>query len=211
VTSRPTARTKGGDPAGSAADLWTPVRLTRRSEETVVSLALGNARGGREEVRVVLPDALLAHGVESFASWAGLALRLEAKGDDPHHATEDAALVLGRALARSLGDRARRRVGAATVPMDDARSHVEVALDVGGRSYFALQGDLPPLVVHFLRSLADEARFTLHVDRRAGFDVHHGVEATFKALGLAFRQASEPLSHPRSRKGAVVWEEGAPW
>lgn len=187
------------------------MQLTRTSGETKVHLALDNARGGRGEVQVSLPDPLLAHGVESFASWAGLALRLEAHGDDPHHATEDAAIVLGRALARALGKVPRLRVGAATVPMDDARSHVEVAIDVGGRAYFLLQGKLPPLTVHFLRSLADEARFNLHVERKAGFDVHHVVESTFKALGLAFRQASLPLAYTRSRKGEVVWEEGVPW
>lgn len=158
-----------------------------------------------------LPDPLLAHAVESFASWAGIGLRLQAKGDDVHHATEDAAIVLGRALQKALGDRPRRRVGSATVPMDDARARVDVALDVGGRSYFSLQGELPPMVVHFLRSLADEARFTLHVERRAGFDEHHVVEATFKAFGLAFQEASQPLDQARSRKGTVVWEDRSPW
>jgi imidazoleglycerol-phosphate dehydratase len=191
--------------------MWEEVRLTRTSDETKVSVVLGPSRGRKGEVHVRLPDPLLAHAVESFAAWAGLALRLESEGDDVHHAVEDAALVLGRALSRSLGKRARRRVGSAVVPMDDARARVEVALDVGGRSYFVLQGELPPLAVHFLRSLADEARFTLHIDRRAGFDEHHVVEATFKAFGLAFHEASTPLERARSRKGEVVWEDRAPW
>ena len=211
VRSPPPPRVRGGPAPPGPGPRWATVRLSRRSEETEVALVLATARGGHREVHVVLPDPLLAHGVESFAAWAGLALRLEAHGDDVHHATEDAALVLGRALAQALGERPRRRVGAATVPMDDARSHVEVALDVGGRPYFLLQGRLPPRVRHFLRSLADEARFTLHVQRRAGFDPHHVVEATFKALGLAFREASEPREHPRSRKGRVAWTSEAPW
>lgn len=197
--------------SGSATPLWGTIRLSRKSRETRISLALAPSKGGKDDVKVRLPDPLLSHAVESFAAWAGLALRLEARGDDVHHATEDAALVLGRALALALGARPRRRVGSAVVPMDDARAKVQVAVDVGGRSYFTVEGELPPLVIHFLRSLADEARFTLHVTREAGFDEHHIVEATFKAFGLAFQQASEPLSSPRSRKGEVVWEDKAPW
>lgn len=185
---------------------WEPTRLRRRSEETTVTVAIGGeARGATAE----LPDPLVAHGIESLAAWADLPLRLRARGDDVHHAVEDAALTLGRAIRRAVGDRPRERVGHAAVPMDDAL--VEVALDLGGRPYASVDPRLPPLVQHFYRSMAQEAGWTIHVLVRAGQDEHHLVEASFKATGLALARAAAPRRRPVSRKGSVVWETGGRW
>jgi imidazoleglycerol-phosphate dehydratase len=192
---------------GAADAGWQAVRLRRKSRETVVSVELAVPSG--TEVTVELPDPLIQHGVESFGTWAGISLRLVGRGDHAHHVVEDAALALGRAIQKSLGTAGRRRVGGATVPMDDAL--VQVALDLSDRPYSALDPSLPPLVRHFLRSLAHEARWTLHVRTLAGDDEHHITEASFKALGIALDQAARRRSAPRSRKGSVEWEEGEGW
>ncbi len=183
---------------------WEERKVRRRSRETDVLVTIGRAAGTVPEVR--LPDPLIAHGVESFASWGGVPLRLEAKGDLHHHVVEDGALALGRALREALGAAPRHRVGSASVPMDDAL--VDVALDLSDRPYAVLDERLPVGVRHFLRSLATEARWTVHVRIRAGEDEHHVVEAAFKALGLAFAAAARPLDRPRSRKGSVEWSGG---
>jgi imidazoleglycerol-phosphate dehydratase len=89
--------------------------------------------------------------------------------------------------------------------MDDALVHV--ALDAGGRPYY--RGPVPSsLYDHFFRSFADNAALTLHIRVLRGIDRHHIVEAAFKALGLALRQALEPAGAVFSTKGAVLLEPG---
>jgi imidazoleglycerol-phosphate dehydratase len=179
------------------------VRLTRRTSETEVSVELGPP-GMPGEVEVDLPAGLLRHALESWATWAEVRLRLSARGDDPHHRLEDSAIVLGRALREASGRGPVQRVADATVPMDDALVHV--AVDLADRPFLAISDGFPLDVQHFLRSLTNEARWTLHIRVLAGEDEHHRVEATFKALGLAWALAMTPRSLPRSRKGAVEWE-----
>jgi imidazoleglycerol-phosphate dehydratase len=186
---------------------WTPARVRRRSRETTVTVEL--ARPGSTGVEVGLEDRQMAHAVESFAAWAELPLRLRATGDERHHVVEDAALALGRGLRAVAGSGPHARVGHAVVPMDDAL--VEAAVDIGGRPYAAVDERLPALVRHFVRSLAGEAGWTVHLLVRAGHDEHHLVEAAFKALGVAFAAAAAPRPSDRSRKGGVTWEETGRW
>jgi imidazoleglycerol-phosphate dehydratase/histidinol-phosphatase len=143
----------------------------------------------------------------------GIALRLRCEGDlevDEHHVVEDCALALGAALRDALGG--KRGIGryGFTLPMDE--SVAEVALDLSGRAFFAFDGafarervgDLPTeLVPHFFRSLADGAGMTLHL-RVRGENEHHKVEACFKAVARALRQAvrREGAQLPSS-KGAL--------
>ena len=92
------------------------------------------------------------------------------------------------------------RYGERTMPMDDAL--VQVVLDIGGRPYY--RGPLPSrLYDHFLRSFADNARATLHVRVLRGRDRHHVIEAAFKALGMALRDALAETGAVFSTKGAV--------
>lgn len=180
-----------------------PVRVARRSAETRVEVTLRDAAGESARVRVELEEPLFRHLIESFATWARLDLRLRAVGDLDHHLVEDVALVLGRALRTSLGALPRQRVADATVPMDDAL--VLVALDLADRPHCEIVGEFPGLFDHFLRSMATEARWTLHVRAIAGRDPHHVAEAAVKALAVAFRAASRPARAIRSRKGAPEW------
>src|SRR5205807_6402196 len=127
----------------------------------------------------------LEHMLNAFAQYSGHGLRVEASGDLPHHVIEDVAIVTGAALAAHLPSTAAR-YGDRTIPMDDALVHC--ALDLGGRPYY--RGPLPsPLYDHWMRSFSDNAHATLHLRVLRGTDRHHIVEAAFKALGLAVRDA----------------------
>jgi imidazoleglycerol-phosphate dehydratase len=159
---------------------------------------------GRADVQTTRP--FLDHMLTALARTSGLDLTVRATGDLPHHLIEDVGITLGEAL-RPLAEGAIARYADRRVVMDDAC--VEVTLDAGGRAYYA--GRLPAaLYGHFLRSLADAARMTLHVEVRRGRDRHHIIEAAFKAFGLALADALAPASRLASTKGGVTLtrEEG---
>jgi imidazoleglycerol phosphate dehydratase HisB len=127
-------------------------------------------------------------------------LALRASGDtavDDHHTVEDCAIVLGRALDRSLGDRSGiARFGYAYAPLDESLSRAVV--DLSGRPWaeisIAFDRDVVGAVateniVHFLRSFAMEGRMALHVDLIRGDNDHHKAESAFKAVAMALRAA----------------------
>jgi len=179
--------------------------IVRETKETRVEVTLG--RAGRTVApaggRVATGSPFLDHMAGTLAFYAGLDLVLEARGDLRHHLVEDVAIALGEAVAREVPERARR-YGECTLPMDDAL--VQVAIDVGGRPFY--EGPLPaPLYDHWMRSFAMQSRSTLHVRVIRGTDRHHVVEAAFKALGSALRQALEESGPVFSTKGSVKWED----
>jgi imidazoleglycerol-phosphate dehydratase len=136
----------------------------------------------------------------TWARYAGLGLVVQATGDLKHHLIEDVAITLGASL-REVVPATAARYGHRVIPMDDAL--VEVALDLGGRPWYA--GPLPSsLYDHFMRSFADHSLSTLHVRVLRGEDRHHIVEAAFKALGLAVREALVDTGTVFSTKGAVT-------
>jgi imidazoleglycerol-phosphate dehydratase len=142
------------------------------------------------------------HMLETLAKWSGydLALHVTSKDGLEHHAIEDAAIVLGRALRAGIDTGAIQRTASVTLPMDDAL--VLVALDLVERPYY--EGPLPdPLMDHVMRSLATEGGFTLHVHALRGRDPHHVVEAAFKGLALCLARATEPRAERLSTKGAA--------
>ena len=177
--------------------------LTRETTETKVRVELGAGAKTAAETG----DAFLDHMLTTLTRYAGLPLAIEATGDMRHHLIEDVAITLGTVLERDTPPTCVR-YGDAVVPMDDAL--VQVALDAGGRPHF--EGRLPgKLYEHFFRSLAMNARWTLHVRVIRGRDRHHIVEAAFKALGLAIGRAlreSDDQGAVFSTKGAVraAWE-----
>jgi imidazoleglycerol phosphate dehydratase HisB len=161
----------------------------RSTAETRVRARL--ALDGASRVRVATGAGLYDHFLEQLAFHAGFDLVLEAAGDletGEHHTAEDAAIALGEALDRALGDRRGiARFGDAVVPMDDALARA--AVDLGGRAAAELRLELDPgLADHVLRSLAQAARAGLHVEAE-GRDPHHVAEAAFKAVGRALRTA----------------------
>ncbi len=170
--------------------------VVRESRETKIQLTL-TAGTGVSDVRTGEP--FLDHMLVALARYSGIDLTLEATGDLKHHLIEDVAIALGQGVA-AFAPATCARYGERTVPMDDALVHV--ALDLGGRPYY--EGPLPSnLYDHFLRSFADNAKATLHVRVLRGHDRHHIVEAAFKALGFALREALVESGAVFSTKGTV--------
>jgi imidazoleglycerol-phosphate dehydratase len=167
-------------------------RVLRATAETRIGVRLGLA--GARRVRVATGAGLYDHLLEQLAFHAGFDLVLEGAGDleaGDHHTAEDAALALGEALDRALGDRRGiARYGDAVVPMDDALARA--AVDLGGRPWAEIELHPDPgLATHVLGSLAHSGRLAVHVEAR-GRDPHHTAEAAFKAVGGALRTALAP-------------------
>jgi imidazoleglycerol-phosphate dehydratase len=174
--------------------------VERKTRETNIRVEL--TRGtGRANIETGIP--FLDHMLVTFARYSGLDLDVRGSGDLRHHLLEDVAICVGAAVA-ALAPASAARYGDRTVPMDDALVHC--ALDVGGRVFY--EGPLPSaLYDHWMRSFAEHARATLHLRVLRGRDRHHIVEAAFKALGLALRDAlAENGSAVFSTKGAVALE-----
>ena len=166
------------------------VRHLRATAETRMRVRLGLDGAGR--VHVSTGAGLYDHLLEQLAFHGGLDLVLEGVGDletGPHHTAEDAALALGEALDRALGDRRGiARYGDAVVPMDDALARA--AVDLGGRPWANLRLERDPgLAAHVLQSLAQAARMAIQVEA-TGQDEHHVAEAAFKAVGRALGAAA---------------------
>jgi imidazoleglycerol-phosphate dehydratase len=180
----------------------------RETTETSITVELSPARNGTGRAieqaasgkkSIDTGNRFFDHMLTAFARYSGLDLEVSARGDLAHHLVEDVALTLGRAF-RDIVPAGAARYGNRVIPMDDAL--VQVSVDIGGRPYY--EGPLPSgLYDHFMRSFSNEARATIHVLVLRGRDRHHVVEAAFKALGLAVRDALVDTGDTVSTKGAV--------
>jgi imidazoleglycerol-phosphate dehydratase len=173
--------------------------IARQTRETTVRVELVDD-ASVIDVETSIP--FLDHMLITLGRYADLGLRVSARGDLRHHVTEDVAIAVGAAF-RARMPAAAARYGDRTVPMDDALVHC--AIDTGGRPYY--MGPLPSAAYdHWMRSFADNAHATLHLRVIRGSDRHHIVEAAFKALGLALRDAMVETGSVFSTKGAVDLE-----
>jgi imidazoleglycerol-phosphate dehydratase len=173
--------------------------VVRETRETAIRCEL--TRGsGEGKATVSTGEKFLDHMLVTFARYSGLDVAVQATGDLPHHLIEDVAICVGAALSALLPATAAR-YGDRTIPMDDALVHC--ALDLGGRPFY--RGPLPSrLYDHWMRSFADNAKATLHLRVLRGTDRHHIVEAAFKALGLAVRDALVDSGEVFSTKGGIA-------
>jgi imidazoleglycerol-phosphate dehydratase len=173
-------------------------QIDRRTAETQIALTLG-LDGTGAGVRAT-GIGFFDHMLDLLARHGRLDLDVTATGDlqtGGHHTVEDVGICLGQALHEALGDRARiGRYGQATIPMDEARA--ACAIDISGRPLCAFAASLPPgaigdfdyeLTEEFFRALATNARLTLHLSIETGTNVHHMIEAAFKAVARALRAA----------------------
>ena len=171
--------------------------VTRNSKETRLRAKVDLEGHGR--VRVATGLAFLDHMLEQVARYGGFDLTFRGSGDvhvDTHHLVEDAGIVLGQTLAQALGDRAGiARFASAYAPLDE--SLARVVIDLGKRPYLSynvpLRGRVGTMesevLEEFWRAFSIHVGATIHVDVIRGRNRHHVAEATFKALGLALRQA----------------------
>ncbi len=190
--------------------------IKRTTKETDIAITL--ALDGTGETDVSTGIGFFDHMLNSFGRHGMFDLDVTAKGDlfvDGHHTVEDAGIVLGQAFAKALGDKhGIIRYGDVTLPMDEAL--VLVAVDISGRGALYWDMDIPyqlvgqfdsTLAKEFFIAFATNAGITLHVKQLAGENVHHIIEATFKAVARALRTAvridpAAPDALP-STKGAL--------
>lgn len=174
-------------------------RIERKTRETNISVELDLDGSGKSQI--VTPIGFLSHMVDQIARHGLIDLSVHAEGDvdvDGHHTTEDLGIVIGQALREAIGDaQGIERYGSAVVPMDEARA--SVVLDLSGRAYFVWQVPLPKakigdfdseLAEIFFEAVARSARINLHVTLECGDNLHHIVEACFKAFARALRRAT---------------------
>ena len=172
--------------------------IHRQTNETDIEISLNLDGEGHWACETGVP--FLDHMLSHVAAHGLLDLEVRATGDteiDDHHTVEDVGIVLGQALAQTVGDkRGITRYGSHLMPMDEAL--VLVALDFSGRGLLVYDVALPAARVgtfdtelggEFLRALAHNAGLTLHVKLLHGENTHHILEAAFKGLGRALGQA----------------------
>jgi imidazoleglycerol-phosphate dehydratase len=173
--------------------------IARRTRETDVDVALGLDGG---DVRAETGVPFFDHMLDQVGRHGGLGLRVKAAGDlhvDAHHTVEDVGIAIGEALRQATADKAGlARYGHAVVPLDEAL--VEAVVDLSGRPHLSWNARLPSgkrfigaydvdLTQDFFQALVNHARITLHVNVRQGRNLHHVVEAIFKAVARALRAA----------------------
>jgi len=172
--------------------------MARKTKETDVRVRVNLDGSGQTSGRTGV--GFFDHMLDLLGKHALIDLEVTATGDthvDAHHTVEDVGICLGQALLAALGDkRGLRRFGFASVPMDEALA--EVSLDVSGRPFVVCDVTYPTektgefdaeLAEEFIRAVAMNAGLTLHVRVPYGKNTHHVVEAMFKALARALRDA----------------------
>lgn len=174
--------------------------ITRTTSETAITLTLELDGSGETQVGTGVP--FFDHMLHALGRHGLLDLTVSATGDlevDAHHTVEDVGIVLGQAIAEALGDKhGIRRFGSAVVPMDETL--VLAAIDISGRGQLTYEVEVPieiigtfdtTLAKEFLIAFATNAGITLHVHKLAGDNAHHIIEAAFKAVARALREACE--------------------
>jgi imidazoleglycerol-phosphate dehydratase len=176
--------------------------VSRSTKETSIEVSLDVDGSGELEVSTGIP--FFDHMVSQLGKHGGWDLAVDAKGDlevDTHHTVEDVGIAVGEAFRQAVGDKAGvRRFASVAVPLDEAL--VEVALDLSGRPFVlydvALPSDAQPLGTpgfepqlgeEFWRAFATAAAVTLHIRLRSGRNTHHILEASFKGVARALRDA----------------------
>lgn len=189
--------------------------IERKTKETQIRAKLNFDGSGQHEVSTGI--GFFDHMLTLMCVHGVLDLTVEAVGDihvDAHHTVEDVGLVLGEVINRALGDRKGIcRYGHAVIPMDDALA--QVTIDLSNRPYLKLslpkrmprQNDFDAsLAREFFRALSVKAGMNLHVQVAYGDNWHHIIEAAFKGVGRALRQATakdDRISSVPSSKGSL--------
>lgn len=172
--------------------------ITRMTAETDITLSLD--LDGKGNCNVQTGIGFFDHMLTLFAKHGRFTLSVNCKGDtyvDGHHTVEDIGIALGTAFREALGDkRGITRYADITLPMDEAL--ILAAVDISGRSWLALDADIPAqkigdfdteLVREFFIAFVQNAGITLHIKKLAGINSHHIAEGIFKAVARVLRAA----------------------
>ena len=181
--------------------------VERKTKEVKCSATLEVDGSGKFDIKTGIP--FFNHMLEQFSKHGYFDLKVKAIGDtevDFHHTVEDVGLVLGEAFDKALGDKKGiRRFANSSVPFDE--SLVAVTLDLSGRPYFKFIGEVPKtkvgefdveLAEEFFKSLSSTMKCNLHVELKYGKNLHHNIEAMFKAVGIALDEATTVDSRSKS-------------
>ena len=174
-------------------------KIERKTKETDIKLTLNLDGKGQYSINTSIP--FFDHMLSLMCKHGIFDMKLKAKGDieiDYHHTVEDIGIVFGKAVKQTLGDmKGISRFGQATVPMDEALA--SVSIDISGRPYLVyrvafpkkskIKNFDPDLIEDFLQAFVSNSGITLHVESPYGRNTHHIIEAVFKALGRALRNA----------------------
>jgi imidazoleglycerol-phosphate dehydratase len=174
--------------------------IERVTNETRIRLELSIDGAGKAKICTSVP--FLDHMLNLFARHGFFDLEVEASGDidiDFHHTVEDIGIVLGEAFKQALGDKKGiRRYGQATVPMDETLA--SVAIDISGRPYLVYHVTLPKVKIgefdvelarEFFQAFVNHCGLNLHINVMYGENVHHIIEACFKAVARAMDVATQ--------------------
>lgn len=191
------------------------VSISRETSETRVEMKLNI--DGRGEFCGSTGIGFFDHMLSLFAKHGLMDLNIKADGDinvDCHHTVEDVGIVLGNCIREASKDKKGiRRYGSALVPMDEALA--SVIADVSGRPFLVFEGSFTcgrvgdfdtEMVEEFFRAVSSNACITLHAKVHYGKNNHHMIEALFKALGRALREAlsyDDKFSGLMSTKGCL--------
>ncbi len=174
------------------------VDVKRKTKETEVYLKIDLDGVGKHSISTGIP--FFDHMLRLFAYHSRIDVSLKAVGDigvDAHHTVEDVGISLGEGIRKAIGEgKGIQRYGMALIPMDETL--VSVSVDISMRPFLAFHMKLrkskigtfdPELVEEFLKALCNHARMTLHINLLYGRNTHHMIEAVFKGLGRALREA----------------------
>lgn len=190
--------------------------VNRATAETKIVINLNLDGTGKADIKTKI--GFFDHMLTLLSAHSLIDMEINCDGDievDGHHSVEDCGIALGQAFKQAIGDkRGINRYGTFYIPMDETLALV--SLDISGRPFLVCDmGELTPmigdfdtdLVEEFMRAFAFNAGVTLHVKVLYGKNSHHKVEAVFKALGHALRQAVEldkrALNKVPSTKGII--------
>ena len=174
-------------------------KVERKTKETDIKVSMNLDGDGTYTIDTSIP--FLDHMLSLMSKHGLFDVKIKAKGDidiDDHHTIEDVGIVLGKAVKQAIGDmKGISRYGQASVPMDEALA--TVTIDISGRPYLVYKVEFPKrskvknfdpdLIEDFLQAFVSNSSVTLHVEAPYGRNTHHIIEAIFKAMGRALRQA----------------------
>ncbi|MBI5213168.1 MAG: imidazoleglycerol-phosphate dehydratase HisB [Nitrospirae bacterium] len=174
-------------------------KIERKTKETNIAVEINLDGSGKYSINTSIP--FLDHMLSLMCKHGLFDTKLKAKGDieiDDHHTVEDVGIVIGKAIKQALGDmKGISRYGHSLTPMDEALTIV--GIDISGRPYLVYKAEFPKksklkdfdpdLIEDFLHAFVSNCGITLHVNVLYGRNTHHIIEAVFKGIGRALRQA----------------------